>query len=221
MKFRPGKKLIIIHLLMLAVVAGPFLLFGDWFDQFAIDLMAGQRKQEMFLATAGLLAADVFIPVPSSAISVSAGMLLGMPLAFLATLLGLTVGCYTGYAFGFYFRRVHFDRWSEDKEFRNLSAEFSRHGYLVLLGCRSIPLLAEMSVIVAGFHRYPFLKFSLVTLVANVLLAGLYAFLGENALQLSSIYLVIVLLFIVPLITIGLRLFWVRRFASTIHPQGE
>ena len=218
---KPGKKLVIVHLIMLALIAGPFLLFGDWFDQFAIELIDGQRQTEMFLATAGLLAADVFMPVPSSAISVSAGMLLGLPLAFLATLLGLTVGCYTGYAFGYYFRRVHFDRWNEDEEFRKLSAEFSRHGYLVLLLCRSVPLLAEMSVVVAGFHRYPLLKFSFVTLAANVLLAGLYAFLGDNAIQLSSVYLVVILLFIVPLVTFGLRLFWVRRLVDPVHPQSE
>lgn len=70
---------------MLAAVVVPFLLFGDWFDTVAAQLLSGERKFEMFLVTSGLLAADVFIPVPSSAVSVSAGMLLGLPLAFLAT----------------------------------------------------------------------------------------------------------------------------------------
>ena len=63
---------------------------------------------EVFLATAFLLMADVFIPVPSSAVSVSAGMLLSTPFAFLACFLGLSAGALLGYGFGYYFRRMHF-----------------------------------------------------------------------------------------------------------------
>ena len=216
-RFGSVQKLLLIYAVMLAVVVVPFVFFGDWFDTVAAQLLSGERKFEMFLVTSGLLAADVFIPVPSSAVSVSAGMLLGLPLAFLATLLGLTLGCYIGYGFGFYFRKVHFDRWNEDSEFRKLSAEFSRHGYIVLLTCRSIPLLSEMSVIVAGFHRYPLAKFTVVTFAANSVLAGLYAFLGDNAMGLNSVYLVVAIMFCIPFFTYSARLLWVSRASSARH----
>ncbi|MFT7220463.1 MAG: uncharacterized membrane protein YjjP (DUF1212 family) [Candidatus Azotimanducaceae bacterium] len=79
---RPGQKLLLVYAVMSAAVVVPFLLFGDWFDTVVAQLLSGARKFWMFLVTSGLLATDVFIPVPSSALNVSAGMLLGLPLPF-------------------------------------------------------------------------------------------------------------------------------------------
>lgn len=214
MRIKAGYTLIGLHILTLALIIVPFLLWGDQFDQLALEMLAGERAEEVFLTTAGLLSMDVFIPVPSSAVSVSAGMLLGGPGAFFACLLGLTVGCLIGYGFGYYFRRYHFNRWYGDDEFRSLSQQLSRYGYLLLLVCRGIPILAELSLMVAGFHRYPFRQFLLVTLIGNVMLAGIYSYLGDSVHSLESVYLLFATFLIIPALTYSARIWWLSRLPS-------
>lgn len=206
--------LVLVHIVILLIVVLPFFLVGDLFDQFASELLSGGRSFEIFAGTALLLALDVFLPVPSSAVSISAGMLLGLPQAFTACFLGLTLGCFIGYGFGYFFRRQHFNRWYMDPEFRQLSADFSKYGYLVLLLCRGIPILAEMSVIVAGFHRYSLPRFLVLTTLGNLILAYLYSYVGEQAFHLPSLYLLIAMLMIITIATFSLRLWWLRQVAE-------
>ena len=207
----PARTLVAFHVVVLLFVVAPFLFWGDQFDALAIEILEGKRASELFIATAVVLAADLVIPVPSSAVSVSAGMLLGAPIGFLACFLGLTLGCVAGYGAGYYFRRYHFNRWHDDHEFRELSMQLSRQGYIILLACRGIPIVAEMSVMVAGFHRYPFLKFVMVTALGNAILAGIYAFVGETVHNLCSIYLLVATFFMIPAITFSVRMWWVGR----------
>ena len=207
---KPRYLLLGVHLVILMLVLVPFLVFGDRFDQLLLELIEGKRTLEVFVGTATLLMLDVFIPVPSSALSISAGMLLGAPLAFSACLLGLTLGCLLAYGFGYFFRRLNFERWHADQDFNRLSGQFSRYGYVVLLALRGVPILSEMSVIVAGFHRYPFARFFLVTLIANTVLAALYAFLGERAAEAGSYYLIGAVFILIPVVTFGSRLLWLR-----------
>lgn len=214
MKVKASQILILIHILFLAAVVGPFLVFGELSEDLTIELMSGERSLEIFLVTAGLLAADVFVPIPSSVISVSAALLLGPIMSFWACLLGLTGSCFIGYGFGFYFRKVHFDRWYTDGEFRHLSSELSRFGYVVLLMCRGIPLLAEMSVIVAGFHRYSLRKFTLVTLAGNTILAAIYSLIGNSVTNYTPIYLIVAAFLIIPLVAYLLRLWWLKRIET-------
>lgn len=211
MKINFTTALIVLHVLMLAVIVVPFLLYEELFDRLAEELLSGERNLEIFLGTAFLLAADVFVPIPSSAVSVSAGMLLTTPEAFLACFIGLSGSALLGYGFGYYFRRMHFERWYQDDEFRNLSMQLSRYGFLVLLICRGIPILAELSVMVAGFHRYPFRKFLGVVTLGNVLLAFLYAVIGDQVSDVTSAYVLGAVFLSIPMITYSARLWWLRR----------
>ncbi|MBT4160815.1 MAG: hypothetical protein HOC70_03375 [Gammaproteobacteria bacterium] len=214
MRIKPRQVLIAFHVVLLVLIILPFLLWGEEFDALTLELMSGQRAAEVFVATSALLAMDIFIPVPSSAVSVSAGMLLGAPMAFVSCTIGLTAGCFLGYGFGYYFRRFHFNRWHDDPEFRKLSMQLSKYGYILLLFCRGIPVLAEMSLMVAGFHRYPFGKFLLITLVGNLTLAGLYTYLGDSVQNIGSVYLLIVVLLMVPALSYSIRLWWLNRVVA-------
>lgn len=207
----PVRAIIAVYAAVLGLIILPFLLYEGLFEWLVTELLSGTRAVEIFLATVFLLAADVFAPVPSSAVSISAGMFLGGPLAFGASLIGLSLGCFLGYGFGYYFRRVHFDRWYTDSEFRHLSSELSRYGYPVLLICRGIPILAEMSVMVAGFHRYPFKKFVLITFSGNCVLALLYSYMGGSAANLVSVYLLIAMFLLIPFLTYSFRLLWLSK----------
>ncbi len=220
MGLKPGQMLFFVHVIILMIVVVPVFFFRELLDQLAVELMSGQHATEIALMTVGLLTADIFVPIPSSAVSVSAGMYLGVPLGFAACFVGLTIGCWLGYGFGYYFRRLHFDRFYSDYEFQSLSKQLSRYGYIVLLACRGIPLLAEMSVMVAGFHRYPLLNFTLVTSLGNAILAGLFSYVGDSATNVASVYLLIATFLLIPAVTYSIRLWWLQRIKPSEDGEG-
>ena len=207
--------LIAAHVILLAIVLIPFLIWGEFSEQFIRDVMAVEHNLKIGAVSALLLALDPFLPVPSSAVSVTSGLLLGMPLAFASCLFGLTVGCLIAYYFGQIFRRTLFDRFYEDDEFRNVSLDLSNYGMFALIALRGVPVLSELSVMAAGFHRYSVTKFFFATLFANTILAGLYTYLGDTATELGSISLFIAVFLCIPLVALTIRTIWLSRFAET------
>jgi hypothetical protein len=71
------KQLYIVHIVFLMLVITPFFLWEQQVLLLATELIPGQHKPEVAIATVGLLAADVFLPVPSSVVGMSATVFLG------------------------------------------------------------------------------------------------------------------------------------------------
>ena len=68
----------VLSIVLIAIVLVPFFLFETQFNQFAAEVARGGGSR--WMAAGGilaLLAADVFLPVPSSILSTAAGVLLG------------------------------------------------------------------------------------------------------------------------------------------------
>ena len=80
----------------------------------------------------------------------------------------------------------------------------------MLLICRGIPILAELSVMVAGFHRYSFRKFLGIVTLGNLLLAFLYSVIGDQVADVTSAYVLAAVFLSIPMITYAARLLWLR-----------
>ena len=181
-KWRRFAKLAALAAFMLAVVIVPFLLFGDGLDSFARNAMASASHRPLAgLVGFLLLAADVVLPIPSTVVIAVLGGWLG---AFTGTLVaagGLTLGCAIGYWLG---KQLGFDfaeRTIGREDFAAVSTWFERHGVLVLAFCRPVPVLAEATVIAAGVAGLPARKVLIVTTLANIGFAAVYALLGASA----------------------------------------
>src|SRR4029079_19683565 len=87
--------------LMFALIIIPFLIFERQFEALGTWLAEGHASGWVSAATiGGLLALDVFLPVPSSIVSTGAGVLLGFWRGAAVIWLGTTIGCAIGYAVG-------------------------------------------------------------------------------------------------------------------------
>src|SRR5262245_2019809 len=170
-------------IVVLAVPIVPFLIFG----QEGMERLLAQWRQHppppMIVATAvvGLLATDIFLPIPSSLVSTFAGWQLGAMGGTAASWVGMTLGAAIGFALARWFgqplvawltRRTDLDR-------TQLLAE--RFGPALLVLGRGIPVLAEATVLLLGMHGMSWRRFLPPVLLANLGLALAYSLLGQLA----------------------------------------
>jgi uncharacterized membrane protein YdjX (TVP38/TMEM64 family) len=179
---RRAFKYLVFVAVLIALVVVPFLLFGAELEAWALRVMADDRSKAAVAAAGGLLlASDVVLPIPSTVVISALGALLGGIVGTIVAVIGLTLGCVLGYVLG---RALGHDfalRHLGEKDFAYLADLLVRRGLPILALCRPVPVLAEASVIAAGVVGMPVGKTLLVTGLANLGFAGVYALLGASA----------------------------------------
>ena len=208
--FTKEKNLIIgAHVCFLIMILLPFVWFGSEFELLVTELVSGERDYEIALLTVGSLTLDVLLQVPSSFVNMAAMLYLWPLTGFIMVFSGLSLGCILGYLFGFYFRKTLFDRFYSDPTFRKLTFDLARYGFLTLVVARGMPVLAELSVMAAGYHRYPLKNFLFATMLSNLFLAALYALFTTMAADVNSIYFFVFTLVAVPSLATAAGFVWV------------
>jgi len=189
--------------LLFCAVLVPFFLFSDRIDNWITRFLSGQNG---ILITAvilsGLLAADIFLPVPSSMISAACGYTLGGPLGLFVSWLGMTAGCLVGYYIGHTSRRVSY--FSRKGRVGHAELFFSRYGNWALVICRAIPVLAESSVVYAGFCGMALSRFFWMSALSNLGISAVYALTGAFYSGKHSFYLAFVASVLVPVMLAGI-----------------
>lgn len=212
---RRAGKIAALGLVMLALVVLPFVLFGEPLDRLARSLIADPSSRLMAgLAGGLLLAADIVLPVPSTIVISGLGALLGLVGATAIAAAGLTLGCAAGYWLG---RRLGHDfaeRAMGAADFAFLSARLDRYGVLILAICRPVPILAEASVIAAGVAGLSAGKVLIVTTLANIGFAAVYAALGAAADTGAGLVAAVVASMGLPLAGLLAAKAWKRRASS-------
>lgn len=161
---------------MLALILIPYFLWEEAFTALAARLATENRGAWWISpAVAGLLAADVFLPVPSSILSVASGVMLGFVGGALTNIAGMTLGCWMGYRAG---RLAPADA--------SMAAVWARYGEWTLILTRAVPVLAEAAVLFAGMTAMPLRRFMVLTSLANVGIGTLYAAVGAFAMEWNS-----------------------------------
>jgi uncharacterized membrane protein YdjX (TVP38/TMEM64 family) len=179
----------VLWIALIAIVLVPFLVFEKQFDQLSTWLAQGNASGwATAAAILGLLALDVFLPVPSSIVSTGAGVLLGFWRGAAVIWLGMTLGCLIGYIFGAYSaaparRLVGADGLSR------AGKVMDRYGLFAIVICRPIPVLAESSVVFAGLVKSPLVPFLWLTALADLGIALAYAAVGAFSMQAGSFLL--------------------------------
>ena len=188
----------IIWIVLVALVLVPFFLFEPQFTAFSERMTRGDTA--VWLAAAsifGLLALDVFLPVPSSIVSTAAGVLLGFSLGAAVVWTGMMAACLMGYAVG---ARVSgaARRFVGTEGLRRAEALALRYGDWTIVMCRPVPVLAEASVIFAGLVRAPFGRFLAITALSNLGIAVGYAAFGAFSMSVNSFLVAFVGALLIP-----------------------
>lgn len=176
--------------LLLAFVLVPFVLFGGAIDAWVLGTLESVSTARLIPAAliAGVLAADIVLPTPSSVVSTAAGALLGLPLGATVSWVGMSLGCAFGYWLGTTGRGAARGFLDPD-DLTRAEAVAAGYGALSLAVLRAVPVLAEASVFLAGVARMKRSRFYLITLPANAGISLAYAAVGAYAADVSSFLL--------------------------------
>lgn len=130
----------------------------------------------------GLLFADLFIAVPTMTISLLAGYFLGPVAGPLAAGTGMIVAGITGYVISRKYGRSVLHRiMRDDARLAEMEDVFARYGMAVLMICRAMPILPEVSCCLAGVTRMRVLRFGLAYLIGTVPYVVVCGYLGAQS----------------------------------------
>ena len=169
------KSLIKVILVMAVIFAATFLLakvFGilsvehiqRWLEE------AHQTSNTLLImVVVTLLFADLFVAIPTLTICILAGYFLGFGLGVIAALIGVTLAGVCGYWISRFYGDTFLRKLLKDEQQRQqLNASFQQHGFVMILLCRAVPILPEVSACLAGMTLMPFLRFMLAWAMVSV-----------------------------------------------------
>ena len=133
-------------LILLAIPIIPFALFGDAVE---VSLLDHPSSYYIFFVGILLLGSDIIAPLPSSLIAVFIGTKLGFLYGSISIFIGLSLGSLIGFGLGWYPGNALVQKWLPAEKKNSLQMFESRISYWVLIISRSIPILAESTVIAA------------------------------------------------------------------------
>jgi uncharacterized membrane protein YdjX (TVP38/TMEM64 family) len=180
------KDLLKIMLVLSLVFAGTFIVIKSTglftLDDIKMLLERAQRVHPTYLALVviGLLFADLFIAVPTMTVSIMAGYFLGWPLGFAATIGGFFLAGIIGYGIS----RVYGWRllnliYKDREKLAEIQRAFSAYGPVVLIICRAMPILPEVSCCMAGATRMSFYKFLFMYALGSIPYALITTYAGS------------------------------------------
>lgn len=205
----------LVSIAVLALILVPFLIFEEQVTALAVSLTESGRSQAFVAVAIGsLLAFDVFLPIPSSIISVGAGALLGFVPGASVVWAGMTIGCLIAYSVGK--RSASQARKLVGEDGLERASQLARnYGDYAIVLCRPIPVLAEASVIFAGLVRVPWRRFTFLTSAANLGIALGYAAVGAYSMTVDSTVLAFFGAITLPgILALGLK-WWLGRRTAT------
>jgi len=194
----------VLWAVLIGLVLLPFVLFESEFNAFAARVTQGGTATWLAASSIfGLLALDVFLPVPSSIVSTAAGVLLGFWRGTAVVWTGMTIACLIGYWVGARASAMA-RRFVGDEGLARAERLVRRHGDWTILLCRPVPVLAEASVIFAGLVRASLPRFLALTALSNLGIAAGYSAFGTYSMSLDSFVVAFVGALLIPGIVMGI-----------------
>lgn len=143
----------------------------------------------------GLLAADVFLPIPSSLIMVLSGAVFGV---WWGSLLGFA-GSIGGEWLGFELARRYGLGWSsrmvgDEQEIQRLNAVLAKHGAAAVAVTRALPVVMETMSVVAGLSRMGRGTFLAASAIGTAPIVVVYAYAGAASRETGSLVPAVVIL---------------------------
>ncbi len=170
--------------LVLLVPILPFLIFGAqmnaWIEHWKDEPRAAPITAAVII---GLLASDIFLPVPSSVLSTMGGWRLGWIEGTIVSWIGMNLGAIIGFALARKWGTPFAAWFSKPDQLQRMHDLSSRLGPTALILSRGVPVLAEASVLLMGIHGLTWRRFLPPVLLSNLGISLAYAAFGDVAEQ--------------------------------------
>ena len=206
-----ARHLLMLVAVLLALVIGPFLVWGERFEA-VLSLEGARAWLEGFGAWAwaagmGLLVADIVLPVPGTVVMSALGWRYGWLLGGLASAAGSMLAGTLAFGMCRRFGRP-VARWIAGEDGLERAREvFERSGGWLVALSRWLPVLPEAVACLAGLARMPWRTFLLALTCGSVPLGFAFAAIGHLGHQNPALALLLSAL--VPLVLWGLaRRYW-------------
>lgn len=187
---------------LIAIVAGIIIgsklivenVLGISLEPFARSWMAAAGPSGA-LAVAGLLAVDIFIPVPSSLVMILSGAAFGVWWGSLIAFTGSIAGEWLGFELARKYGTSLSSRWIGDEaERRRLDAILATHGAAAIVATRALPVVMETMSIVAGLSSMRRRSFLIASAIGTAPIVVVYAYAGAMSKETGSLVPAIVIL---------------------------
>lgn len=205
----------LLVVLVSSLVLVPWWIWGSAMEGWVLEFMVRPTPPPFAaLWIVGLLAADVFLPIPSSIVAVAAGVFLGFGLGSVTAWLGLTIGCLVGYAFGRRWGPATARKIVGEASWQRAEQWARRSGVGLVLCARPVPVLAEASTFYLGASRLAFGRYFLACSIGNAVIAVVYASVGSFSVSSGALEPALMAGFVLPGLAMLMVRLWGRRRAS-------
>jgi uncharacterized membrane protein YdjX (TVP38/TMEM64 family) len=128
-----------------------------------------------------LLAIDILLPVPSSLVMILSGSLLGVFWGSVVSLAGSLGGQIVGYELARRYGCAAATRLIGDQDLRPTRDLMARHGAVIVLATRALPVVLETVSVVAGLAGMARSRFLIAALAGTAPIVLVYAYAGAVA----------------------------------------
>ncbi len=175
-------RLIAVVLALAFLVAAPFAIWGDQLEHIlsvdgAIAWMRGTGWA--WAAGIGLIASDVLLPVPSTAVMAALGVIYGPVMGGLISSLGSVLAGSLGYWLCRALGPRTAERLAGKRGLDQARHLFDRWGFGLIAASRWLPVLPETVAFLSGLIRVPFPRFVLALTCGAVPLGFVFATAGH------------------------------------------
>ncbi|MSU71936.1 MAG: hypothetical protein EXS43_06285 [Opitutus sp.] len=173
-------KAVLFVMFIMALVSAPFVLFGE---DFVLPLLKSRENQAggLIVIAVMLLAADSVAPVPSTLVV----MFLAAKSGPVAGIIGGTVGLSIGVLAAGWIGRVAVGRvapkFFPEAELARLRESLQQRLALTLACWRSVPVMAETTVIIAAAAGVPVRRIFWATLLPNFVVSVIYSVAADDS----------------------------------------
>jgi len=148
--------------------------------QQALQGMGTADPMMIAIVIIGLLLADLLIAVPTMTIAIFAGYYLGWMPGFVVVVLGFYSAGIAGYSISRrYGWRLIRHIYQDEQRLNEIYDAFNRLGPLILVLCRAIPILPEVSSCMSGATKMPFVSYLLFYSIGSIPYALLVTYAGS------------------------------------------
>lgn len=181
---------ILLTITIITLLLIPFILFGESLENWTNNFLQHSPTRLIAGIVIGLLLSiDIVMPVPSSVVSTAGGYFLGFIGGTIISAIGMTISCLIGYWLGARFGRTATERFLNQKEISRFKSLQEKYGDWIIIISRSVPLLAETSVIFAGIGGMNMVRFIFMATVSNIGISMVYAAVGAYSKSINSFLL--------------------------------
>lgn len=205
-------KVVLFVMFIMALVSAPFVLFGE---DLVLPLLKSRENQAggLIVIAVMLLAADSVAPVPSTLVV----MFLAAKSGPVAGIIGGTVGLSVGVLAAGWIGRVAVGRvapkFFPEAELARLRESLQQRLSLTLACWRSVPVMAETTVIIAAAAGVPVRRIFWATLLPNFVVSVIYSMAADDSAKTA------ILTFLATLV-LSVALWWIfgRRAGRSRKP---